>query len=436
MKLTKKVLTAGVVSALSFSVALIAQQQEPQSAQQSAQSRTEALESSASRAEAQAQQRMQQEFGARQSQSESREKASELKGSKVKSQSGEELGSIEDVAVNLQTGELAYLLVGAEGDSFRPIPVQAATVEKSGDELALTIDIEKDRWESAPTVEEQEIAQLGSEQQGRQIYQFFGENYEQHQQQQMQYGSPARERQSQSQSQQSQQSPQSQQSQQSPQSEQSSQSQSPQAGQSQSSQSSQSSPSSASERSQSSSQQSSSSSASQEFGARSSQSSSQSGQTRLGSELMDAEIENQQQQKIGEVEDMILNLEEGRVDLVLFKGEETDGTFAVSPDALQASSDKKLRLNVSEQDLQQAQALNEQQIDRHLQQARASGSSQQSPQVYRWEGEESSSTIFGTPSPDRDSSRERDSSSRESSSRSQSSQSRGMSPQSDSSSDR
>ncbi len=389
---------AGAITALSFGAALVAQER-PSQAERSSQatqqqSPSERLQQQ-EEAQQQQQQQQQRQYGARMQQSQqSRTKASELKGKEVKSQSGEELGEVEDIAVNLESGEVSYLLVGAEGGDFKPIPSRAVRVQHQQGEIALTVDIDQQRWEQAPTVQEAEIAQLGQPQRGRQIYQFFGEDYDA---QQQQFGAPGQREQQQQEEQQQSQDP---------------QSQLEQLRQQQQEQQEQ--PGAAArefgQRSQQPGQQSSSSSSSAQSSQQSRQPGSQAsstqqqqkGQTRLGSKLMEAEVQNQQQQKIGEISDFLISIDKGQLDLVLLEAEEAEGTFAVVPQALQVSGEDQVRLNASQSDFEQAQTLREQEVDQRVRQARMMGSqAQQSPQIFRWE-ESGGSSIFGAPGRDRE----------------------------------
>lgn len=121
---------------------------------------------------------------------------------------------------------------------------------------------------------------------------------------------------------------------------------------------------------------------------------------------MDAEIQNQQQEKLGQISDFLLNIEEGRIDFVLLEAEDAEGTFAVAPQAFQVSGEQ-VSLNARSQHFEQAQALREQEIDQRAQQARMMGAqAKQDPQIFRYE--EEAGTMFGAPGRERDEMKDED----------------------------
>src|SRR5690606_36600904 len=99
-------------------------------------------------------------------------KASKIKGKQVRTQQGQELGEIEGEAVDLETGELCYLLVYGEGESqLRPVPADAVQVREEGSEMELVVNIDQQKWQSVPSISENEVAQL--DQRASEIQQAF-----------------------------------------------------------------------------------------------------------------------------------------------------------------------------------------------------------------------------------------------------------------------
>jgi sporulation protein YlmC with PRC-barrel domain len=334
-------------------------------------------------------------------------KASDLKGKEVSMEDGESLGKVQDIAVNLETGELAYLLV-SEGDEdedenggqWKPVPPEAVQIQSEDGEVQIIVSIEKEQWENAPTVSEGELAQLGEEERAREIYQAFGEEYRGNQAQQMQFGAPDRDRQ---------------------------QGQQPGVGTGErdhdqsavGTESRELHRPGATARTESGamgSEQHQDESAQQEYGAvqrddepgidgvRSEPrviefgaADRDEGKIKRASKLMDSQVKNQEDEEIGKISDLILNVEEGRVDFVLIEGEDNGDVYAVAPQALETSGEEELQLNVSRQDLQQAQELRASELGQHAQQAQVFGSRQgrEDPQVYRFQEDQEESRVYG-----------------------------------------
>jgi len=339
------------------------------------------------------------------------------------------------------------------GGELRPIPLSAVEFQQREGDVRAVLSIPEQQWENAPTVEREQIASLSQESRAREIYSFYGEDYQQRQQQQRQFGAPPRSGQSQDetidqllQQHRERQQQQQQQSSSSPSQEsQSSATSSPSSGTSQSSQQEFGAPNreSSSSSGQSSSGQSSSSpsessatsggeqqSSQQEFGAATEQRSSQSAQmsqsqqaqtqqsqsqqqqqVQLASDLMDKEVTNSQQQKLGKISDLLIDTQQGRIAFVLLEPDSAfwqspEETFAVAPQSLQTVSDRQAVLNITQHDLEQAQMLNESNIEQHIQQAAASTSGQRRVFRYQESGESGSRGVFG--SPDRSSESSRD----------------------------
>jgi len=363
MKTFRRLLTAGAIGAFGFSYALVAQERPQQAGQQ----HTPQAQQQQDRGP-QAHQ-LGQQHGAQ----EQHKKASDLRGSEVRTQVGDELGKVQEFAINLENGELAYLLVAEEEDGreWTPVPAQAVSIEEENDEIRLTVNIDQQRWEQAPRIQEVEIAQLGQDQRARQIYQFFGEDYD-GRQQQLQFGAPDREGQQQQrgQEQHGQQQLGTEPGQQQEFGQQQQDRPGERLGQQQ-----------------------------QRPGERVGQQ-QEEGEIRLSEQLMGARVLGEQQRHIGEISDLIFNVEEGRIDFVLMEPTEGEGTFAVAPQAFQVIFEDLVHLNASQQDLQQAQQMREQQIGQHAREARTMGAqARQDPQIYRFQEE---GALFGAPGRERE----------------------------------
>ncbi|MEX0773633.1 MAG: PRC-barrel domain-containing protein [Balneolales bacterium] len=109
-------------------------------------------------------------------------KASDLQGQDVVNQDGESLGTIEDLAVDLQNSRVTYAVIAeggilGVGEELKVVPPQALSF--SSEEENYVLDIDEERWAEAPTFEDkQEIAQAANEAQAQEIYAFFGEEFQ------------------------------------------------------------------------------------------------------------------------------------------------------------------------------------------------------------------------------------------------------------------
>ncbi len=79
---------------------------------------------------------------------------SKLKGADVKSKNGEDLGKLEDLVLDRQTGQIRFAIVGKGGvlrigEKSHPVPWQEVTINS---EKQVTVNMDKQKMESAPTV--------------------------------------------------------------------------------------------------------------------------------------------------------------------------------------------------------------------------------------------------------------------------------------------
>lgn len=79
--------------------------------------------------------------------------ANTLKGDKIRNHAGEELGHLEEVVLDTDSGHIAYAVLAAGGflglgDKFFAIPWEMVSVDTEKEEL--TLDLDKERLENAP----------------------------------------------------------------------------------------------------------------------------------------------------------------------------------------------------------------------------------------------------------------------------------------------
>lgn len=100
--------------------------------------------------------------------------ASDLMEYEVRNDKGERLGTLKDLAINMDNGLIEFVAVGA-GESLRLTPPQAFQVKP--DDKHLVLEIDTDRWEKAPTAARNDLDRLADESEAREIYRYYGFNH-------------------------------------------------------------------------------------------------------------------------------------------------------------------------------------------------------------------------------------------------------------------
>ena len=101
-------------------------------------------------------------------------RVSQLTGAKVQSQSGDSLGKINELVV--QNGQIQFAVVGVGGllgigEKLTPIPWKA--LNYTG-EKQFTANIDKQKLQSAPTLQKDQWSQLDNPTYTAQVYSFYG----------------------------------------------------------------------------------------------------------------------------------------------------------------------------------------------------------------------------------------------------------------------
>jgi sporulation protein YlmC with PRC-barrel domain len=101
-------------------------------------------------------------------------KADDITGMNIHNLQGENLGSIDSLVIDVQQGQIAYVIVSAGGllgvgGEDRAIPFNALRIDPMQEDV-LTLDIDQQRFENAPVVD---VDQL-DRQRGQEIHQFYG----------------------------------------------------------------------------------------------------------------------------------------------------------------------------------------------------------------------------------------------------------------------
>lgn len=232
------------------------------------------------------------------------QKLGELKGAQVKSLQGEELGQLEDLAVNLENGEAAFAIVSSGGflgigGDWHPVPAEALQVSGGGEEPELQLNIDKEQWEQAPTIEREEIAEL--DQQGEQIYEYYAQDWQAHEQQHHQT----------------------------------------------------------------------------EVG----------GSIQLASDLDGATVHGQNQEEIGRINDLLVDLQQAQLSFVLLQPQESEDAYAVAPRSLEMESEQEFRLNVTRREFEQVETASQQELRtraQHQQEMQVS-EARESSEIFRYQ---------------------------------------------------
>lgn len=115
-------------------------------------------------------------------------RASTLEGSRVDNHLGNRLGTVDDVLVDMTTGEVIFILVregltAVVGD-IRPVPPSAFQVRPFegvagiGEGVVLILQMDEASWERAPRIERAQFGTLTQQAQARDIYTYYGQKYE------------------------------------------------------------------------------------------------------------------------------------------------------------------------------------------------------------------------------------------------------------------
>lgn len=365
MKTMKKMFTAGTITVFSLGliVAATAQQQQQQFPQERAQP------------ERSPQERMiEDETEHAQQQEETYHRSEDLIGSRVINAEGDRLGTVHDLAVQLENGRFSYAIVEAGGflgigGEWHPVPPGALRVQEAQLGIELVLDISESEWENAPTFEEDQIQQLAQDNRAQEIYEFYGQDWQE--QQDTEFAAPERNARNAEEQQQDQQS------EQNDWQDQQAEQQEPQQQEQQ-----------------------------EPFGARQQPETQEQPQLRMARDVTDMDLVNEQQGEIGQIRGLLVNLEEGHVGFVLFSGgaglfQVGGEEYAVAPQALRVEDERAI-LNVTQQQLEQAETLTSAQVAMQAQEQADLDpeEARESPEVFRFQEEDDQNGVFAAP--DRD----------------------------------
>lgn len=107
--------------------------------------------------------------------------ARDIIGQDVKNSAGEKLGEVKDLIVSPH-GRILYAVLSSGGvlgvgDKMKAVPFSAlrSTQVHKG---ALTVDLDKSKWEGAPILRDDELDLLATDNQGRTLYEYYGQKWD------------------------------------------------------------------------------------------------------------------------------------------------------------------------------------------------------------------------------------------------------------------
>ena len=103
--------------------------------------------------------------------------AGTLVGDDVNNRSGEKVGSVKEIMLDLSSGRVSYVVISSGGflgigDKLFAVPWEA--VEIDGDEHALVFDISKERLEQAPGFDQDNWPDFADRTWGASVHKFYG----------------------------------------------------------------------------------------------------------------------------------------------------------------------------------------------------------------------------------------------------------------------
>jgi sporulation protein YlmC with PRC-barrel domain len=106
---------------------------------------------------------------------------SKINGMAVRNIAGERLGTIDDLVVNLETGQIAYVTLGVGGilgvgEKLYGVPYQDVRFDMGNDETFAVLDISKQKLETAPSFDRRNWPDFADTAYVQKIDDFYGQN--------------------------------------------------------------------------------------------------------------------------------------------------------------------------------------------------------------------------------------------------------------------
>lgn len=95
----------------------------------------------------------------------------------IMDRNGDKIGEVHDILLNLQTGEIAYILLSSGGflgmgEKYYPLPYEALSYHS--EEGIYKVNISKDKLGKAPSVEVNDWPNRPDRKQVEEVYAFYG----------------------------------------------------------------------------------------------------------------------------------------------------------------------------------------------------------------------------------------------------------------------
>ncbi|MEO6004351.1 MAG: PRC-barrel domain-containing protein [Opitutus sp.] len=108
------------------------------------------------------------------------QRAADIMRMNVRGTTGENLGKVDDLVVDTDSGDVVYAIVSTGGvagmgDTLRAVPFSALDYTSERRDALTLKGGNLDKWRAAPVYQENQLARLADEAQGRQIYEYYGE---------------------------------------------------------------------------------------------------------------------------------------------------------------------------------------------------------------------------------------------------------------------
>ena len=100
--------------------------------------------------------------------------ADALEGDRVVNRAGEELGTIEEVMIDLERGTVAYVVVSCAGPGERLVAVPWTALTIESERRCFVLDADRARLDRAPAFERDRWPAMADERWAAQVHAFYG----------------------------------------------------------------------------------------------------------------------------------------------------------------------------------------------------------------------------------------------------------------------
>ncbi|MGE0757597.1 MAG: PRC-barrel domain-containing protein [Pirellulaceae bacterium] len=106
------------------------------------------------------------------------QRASELMGMSVQNEAGQDLGEIEDLVIDVKSGQVRYVALSfggflGLGDKLFAVPMSALKLRHKGDSSHFVLNVNQERLKTAPGFNEDQWPDFGNPEFGAQVDKFY-----------------------------------------------------------------------------------------------------------------------------------------------------------------------------------------------------------------------------------------------------------------------